>query len=592
MVRSIDGVSRKSVASNDSGLTFRERMKKSAHHRRAMTQPAPIIEGKSGSSRHRKSMTSFLPTMADKKVSNSSQGRMELVHSQGKSHRRSRSLPQSGLARKSHTCSMSSLGAFEIPGNSLEQGTTFYVRVSLGSLTGMKVSRNSKKKNKTTDNFLITGYASLASTGNQIAVSQPFAPDLEELYSKSSKLTWATSGDEKTRGRRQLYFSLKLHEESLKEENTRDDTSVKSQCSYLPKVVKIVIGLMSGEEKMPLGIANLVVNGKAGKSNKLDLAMRPMDDSSDKKRLGIFGSSKKQGISFSDDCWYSLSSNATLGVTVDTTTGKVGETKREIWGEDGDSMTGSRSTRESRTGQESSEIASLDVNTKREPRTGPESSGIPAPDINTNRPESSETPSPDVNTSPESSDTPSPDVNTNREPDHTPEEFMYPTIPSPRKTQSRNMSMTSIPLASFPLEYVTVTSTGSKSSTSDLSSRRSVLYGMPCEMTSTMVTSCFGGLCGNRDTLVEEPEEVEFNKLGHEINGGFHIMEDTRKHKLAGKQAVTDIPDATSLDIAGDSYEDLKDAQETLRRYAKKAGIDIEDILDKVEASAQKSLSE
>jgi hypothetical protein len=44
--------------------------------------------------------------------------------------------------------------------------------------------------------------------------------------------------------------------------------------------------------------------------------------------------------------------------------------------------------------------------------------------------------------------------------------------------------------------------------------------------------------------------------------------------------------------MAGDSYEDLKDAQETLRRYAKKAGIDIEDILDKVEASAQKSFSE
>jgi hypothetical protein len=229
-------------------------------------------------------------------------------------------------------------------------------------------------------------------------------------------------------------------------------------------------------------------------------------------------------------------------VTVDTTTGKVGKTKREVWGEDEDSITESRSTGESRTG-------------------------------------------------PESSETPSPDFNTKREPDRTPEEFMYPTIPSSRKSQ-RNMSVASVPLASVPLEYVTVTSTGSKSFTSDLSSQRSLLYGMPCEMTSTMVKSCFGGLCGNTDTLAEEPEEVKLNKLDHKIDGGFHMMEDTRKQKLTGKQAGTDFPDASSLDMAGDSYEDLKDAQETLRRYAKKAGIDIEDILDKVEASAQKSFSE
>lgn len=535
MVRIADVDSGKPNAADAVGQTFRERMSKSSNHRRTMTQPAPATEKKSRSSRHRRSISSFLPTMPEKRVSTSSHGRRDLVHSQGKGHRRSRSMPQSGSAKKAHTRSMSSLDNLGRPEKSLN-GQTFYVRVSLGSLTGIKVSRSSRKK-KTNEKFLVKGYASLASSGSQIAISQPFASDLEASYSNSSKLIWASSGDETNRVGRLLHFSLQLQQESWTEENARDDNSVRSQCSYQPKVIKIMIGLQCGDERFPLGIANLVVNGKTGNSSMLDLAMRQMDDSSEKKsrqskqRLGIFGSTKKQGISFSDDCWYTLSSNATLRVKVDSATGEVGMTKQEVWGDDDDASAAEfRSNREKRTDVELEETASV--------------------------------------------------VHDKREHDHTPEEFMFPSLPSPRKSRSRNMS-----IASVPLEYVTVTTAG-RSFTSDISSRRSVFYGTPCEVTSAMAKSCFGGLCGNSDSLAEEPEVVELNKLGYKTNGRSNTVFNTAK-----LQPETDFADVSSPGMVGDSYEDLKDAQATLRRYAKRAGIDIEDILDKVEASAQASFS-
>ena len=131
-------------------------------------------------------------------------------------------------------------------------GETFYVRVSLGHLTGLKVARlTKKKKNKgKSNNALIVGYASLASTGKQIAHSQPFAPDLFDAFEqKTAKLIWTGSSSSAiNEKRRRLYFSLQLKKESIASIDRRDDDSV---ASFAPKVVKLEIGLKNGDVKLP-----------------------------------------------------------------------------------------------------------------------------------------------------------------------------------------------------------------------------------------------------------------------------------------------------------------------------------------------------
>eukprot|EP00980_Cylindrotheca_fusiformis_P003305 scaffold743_cov117-Cylindrotheca_fusiformis.AAC.24 len=513
MVKQSNDVPGNTNVDADAGHKTLEKNSQPSHHRRTVSHSAACMEKQNKTSRHRKSIASFLPATPEKKKSPSNHVRGEKTRTRSTGHRRSRSLPpQAGSAHKPHDRSMHSLDVLDQPERSVGKGTTFYVRVSLASLSGIKVCRNARRKRKSTDNFQISGYASLAKTGNQIAISRPISPDFGEPHSKSSKIIWVAScGNEKNKCGKHLHFLLQLHRDCLVDDNARDDNSVNSQCSFQPKVVKIVVGLKCGDEKLPLGIANLVVNGMTGSGTMLDLAMHPVEnDSSDKalrqnkQRLSLFGS-KKQGVSFSDDCWYSLSSNATLRLSIDTTTFSVGKASRESLGEQISSSTENAQNQETRIGPEES---------TKPPRIQEQSQ---------------------------------------REPDRTPEEFRFPSIPSQPKTGSKNMSV-----SSAPLEYVTVTTTEGMSVASDISSRRSVLYGTPCEMTSEMMNSCLG-LCGNTDTVAES-DEIKLTNVGDETKEDTQRIEDFKKPAEGGLQG------APPVCIAEDSHEDVKNSQQTLRR--------------------------
>jgi hypothetical protein len=218
----------------------------------------------------------------------------------------------------------------------------------------------SKKKKKNQSNMLVVGYAALAKSGKQIALSQPFAPNLGEEKQKALKLLWAKpkgkiEAPTSSKTKRRLHFSLKLEQESDRGTHA-DDDSFSAQTSYNPEVVKIVVGLKCGDETFPLGIANLVVNGKEASEQNIDMALRPINetsyaDSKQKSRLGIFGSGKKQqGSSFSNhDQLYMLASNATLRVRVDVKEGISGECKTAVWGDGDDASYATNSSYDTRT---------------------------------------------------------------------------------------------------------------------------------------------------------------------------------------------------------------------------------------------------
>jgi hypothetical protein len=211
-------------------------------------------------------------------------------------------------------------------------------------MSGIKVEQLAKRKKRDNHNLLVVGYAALAKSGKQIALSQPLLPNIGGSKPKSLKLCWAnprSSGEagSNSKAKRRLHFSLQLERESDRA-STADDDSIGSETSYNPEVVKVVIGLKCGDEKFPLGIANLVVNGKQAFDQKIDLAVRPVNEAStlgQKSRLGIFGVGKKQGRSFSNhDHAYIIASNATLRVKVDIQEGNPGQSKAAIWGEGDD----------------------------------------------------------------------------------------------------------------------------------------------------------------------------------------------------------------------------------------------------------------
>jgi len=414
--------------------------------------------------------------------------------------------------------------------NKIGTGKNFYVRVTLGSLSGITIRKGPKKKTKESESP-ITGYASLLSSGHQLAVSMPFSVDHE---SSNSKLLWAGAEGEKSRDKRQLHFSLQLQRERT---SSRDDDSAADDSKFHPKIVKMVIGLKCGDTKLPLGIATLVVNGKTAVAEDVDLVMRPMDEVNDKKskqRVPFFNSNKPEGISFFDDYFFSLSPNSILCAQVDTKADDIGKTKRQVWGDVDRQHVESRSKVE-------------------ESRAEPEGYVIIPPA-----------------------------ADTKREPDHVPEEFMIPTPASPRNRRSK-IENSAVP----PIEFVDVTS-GANSFTSDISSRRSIID-HPCEVTSKLVSSCLGGLCGNAETLDEEVNELKLSEDKYMPSSGrVSTLAQAPLHSSSVvSQSIPGSPQIASFDMAQKSYEDLRDAQETLRRYANKTGIDVEDILDQGEFSAQ-----
>ena len=217
---------------------------------------------------------------------------------------------------------------------------TFHVRVSLGHLTGVKISQLAKRRNKNAQNQLVVGYACLAKSRKQLALSQPLIPSLDSIsLSKPHKLSWTgkpKSNASKTKAKRRLHFNINMEQE------TDPDMVLENDSKFAAEVVKLIIGLKCGEDEIPLGVANLVINGKDSLQQNLDLALRPIDETSEdivktgKKLKNIFGK-KKGGASFPNGEYsYSLFPNATLRVKLDVKFSNPGDNLANVWGNIGD----------------------------------------------------------------------------------------------------------------------------------------------------------------------------------------------------------------------------------------------------------------
>ena len=358
---------------------------------------------------------------------------------------------------------------------------------------GLKIKQLSNKKGKKPNQnceSTYVGYVSLASTGTQVAESQPFSPEGSKSHSK--KLVWPGSSqmaESQKRGR--LHFSLQLKKESSNSDECRDDTSGLSIASFSPKVVKLEIGLKSGDHKLRLGIATLVVNGRKLETQKMDLAMRPYDMAEEMQRLKKLKPTffkKEVATSEFEKYSFSLDSNSTLRVHVDTRTGPAGLSKNQVWGDDPSMHT--------RTFSRSSFLSS-----------------------------------------------------------------------SRRRQEEKQNTAAPFEYITFAPEVGTVTS--------DLTSKHSILLTPAC-----MATSCILNveLCGK----LKDSSEQKTKKIAKNEVFGMKKASSTAVSSHRREVSSTSVANS-SLEISNDDYEDLIFAKETLRRYADKAGIEVDDILGKIE---------
>ncbi|MGK3745153.1 MAG: hypothetical protein ACI90V_012014 [Bacillariaceae sp.] len=225
--------------------------------------------------------------------------------------------------------------------------TAFHVRLSIGYMTGLKIDKIAKRnKQQPSNNRITVGFVELASSGRYTALSQPLLTNVEEK-AKTMKILWANQrgGEEisKSKSRRRLHFSLLLEKESNTydaRDDNNDDSTLCSNSTHVPEVVKLLVGLKCGDERIPLGIAKIVVNGRETNEQKMDLRLHPVNGltTGTKTKRGIFG--KKQRCSFTNgDLAYKLASNAALRVKADIKTCYPGQDGGEIWGNDEASYT-------------------------------------------------------------------------------------------------------------------------------------------------------------------------------------------------------------------------------------------------------------
>ena len=109
----------------------------------------------------------------------------------------------------------------------------------------------------------------------------------------------------------------------------------------MPEVVKLLVGLKCGDERIPLGIAKFVVNGREIFEQNMDLTVLPVSTglvNGPKTKRGIFG--KKQRSSFTNgESAFKLIPNAKLQVKAGVKLGYPDQDGADIWGNEDSSYT-------------------------------------------------------------------------------------------------------------------------------------------------------------------------------------------------------------------------------------------------------------
>ncbi len=494
---------------------------------------------------------------------------------------RTLSLTKSALSRTSSVLSKSSkysttshstiVSLDQRQDSSLHNRQTFYVRVCLGYLAGIKINATSKAGNKS--NNLVVAYAALAKSGKRIALSQPLGPNsLGKGSSKQQKLYWTNPkgrGDKSSRSsKRKLLFSLKLEREQDRQSNTADDDSLNSDADYSPEIVKIVLGLKCGDEKYPLGIVNLVINGTETFGQKIDLAIRPCDDIvhvGSKPKRGYFGK-KRQVIKFQDhNQEYCLASNATLRVRVDVTPGEPGARKAQIWGDGDDGSYITNCTLDTRgTGcspnllqasQGDSAIPpNLYLSSDKERRAN---TGVSSEQHN------------DLRDDEEATGEKFPVKYVIAHRDHVDDNSFSSSITSP---------------ASDMISWICVPFCGD--SIYDQKGKIEQSYSFEAELPSwnATVDSRAGETIHARSLSSRSACEENSNNSARRLKNT-NVKEEKRARqrrtdKEKGGNHSLKSGNSDMMDMTDDAYEDLRGAQATLRWYAKKVGVDVEDLLE------------
>jgi hypothetical protein len=209
-------------------------------------------------------------------------------------------------------------------------------------MVGLKMEKIAKWTRQPSNNRLIVGFVELASSGKYTALSQPLLTNVGDIKGRTTKVLWANprGGKDTSKSRRRLHFSLQLERDAAFESRQDDDDdSFASLGSYTPEVVKLVVGLKCGEEKLPLGVAKFVVNGRETVEQKLDLAVQPATglNTGGKAKRGIFGKRQQKNNFTNGDHNYKLAPNAALRVKVDIKTAEPGIDGAAVWGQQDDS---------------------------------------------------------------------------------------------------------------------------------------------------------------------------------------------------------------------------------------------------------------
>ena len=218
--------------------------------------------------------------------------------------------------------------------------TTFHVRLSIGKITGLKIDEIFKRTKQSTNNRITVGFVELLSSGKYTALSQPLLINVEEPK-KSRTILWAIQHDgeeaSKSKSRRCLHFSLTLKRESSDSDSYEDtdDNDDSSVYSFMPEVVKLLVGLKCGDERIPLGIAKFVVNGREAFEQSMDLIVLPVTDQAAgwRTKRGIFD--KKQRNSFTNGkLAFTIAPGAKLRIKADVKIAYPGQNGAEIWGDE------------------------------------------------------------------------------------------------------------------------------------------------------------------------------------------------------------------------------------------------------------------
>ena len=219
----------------------------------------------------------------------------------------------------------------------LSSVATFHVRISIGQMTGLKIDELLKRTKPSSNNRIVVGFVELLSSGKYTALSQPLLLNLEEIETTRTIL-WATqhNGEEasKSKSRRCLHFSLSLERENG-DCDSFEDIDDGSVYSYTPEIVKLLVGLKCGDERLPLGVAKFVVNGREAVEQNMDLIVLPVTDIAAgwKKKRGIFG--KKNRTSFTNgNLSFTITPSAKLRIKADVKIAYPGQNGAEIWGDE------------------------------------------------------------------------------------------------------------------------------------------------------------------------------------------------------------------------------------------------------------------